>query len=657
MKQSFIIPILILNNLQVIVMTSYGGYVGRIGLLDLGTQTLREYPWTDRDRELYIGGKAAASKILFDNLTGKETPFGEDNLIVISTGPVTGTFSPSSNRFDISTLSPLTGITTSSNCGGNLGLYLKYAGWDALIIRGKCERPTWIELRDDTVSFHDASALWGMTVTQAQNELLRLTGLGANACGTAVIGPAGENLVKYASLVSGERIGGRGGVGAVFGSKLLKGIVASGTHKIPIHDPEKAHEHNKKWMNTLRTHPMSGSALPKMGTAGLTSILQLRSILPTRNFSAGQYEKFDLVSGEALAEEFTVKNSGCTSCPIRCSRRVRAESGELVKGPELEIVGLMGGNIGNDDLGLICRWNTELDELGMDAISAAGTIAWAMEAGEKGLWDNGLAFGKTEGISALLDDIAHRRGIGAELAEGSRALSKKYGGEDFAMQSKGMELPSYEPRRAVGHGLGYAVANRGGCHINGGYMVMLEGLGLHVNPTTTHGKADLCVILQHLLEGLSVTGHCIFTSFAVFPAFIFDKPNGFAVRAINAMLPAMGGAVRLINKCPRMLCFNIPLLPHTYELKYTVGMSMNLGKFLQIGERSYNVERALNAKFGVNADCDKLPKRLTEMAQDPNDPSTRVPLEKLKKTYYRARGWGKDGLPDEKKLRRLGIIE
>ena len=638
-------------------MTRYGGYMGKVLLLDLSTRRTENYVWTDRDREKYIGGKGMASKILYDNLTGKETPFGEDNLIVVTTGPLTGTGAPSSNRFNISSLSPLTGITASSNCGGNFGHYLKKAGLDALVIRGRSESPCWIEVRSGEIVFHDAAALWGLRAGETQRELQKALDAahgGAQRCGMAVIGPAGENRVRYASVISGERAAGRAGIGAVFGSKNLKAITAAGDAVPRIHAPEKTAALRRKWVAYLRSHPITGEQLPKLGTAGLVSSMQVHGLLATRNYARGRFEHFEAVSGEALAEEQTVANSGCLSCPIRCTRRVKLD-GENVKGPELETLGLLGGNIENADLAQLCRWNRELDELGMDTISAAGTLAWAMEANEKGLWDNGLRFGETEKLPQLFDDIAHRRGIGNELAEGSRRLSEKYGGQDFAIQSKGLELAAYEPRRAVGQGLGYAVSNRGGCHINGGYLVVLEGLGLNVNGQTPRGKADLCMVMQDIMEAISLGGQCIFTSYGVLPAFLVRNPNGPVAKAVNALVPFAGPAVRVLNRFPRIACLQLPLLPYTYELNHTVGMKMDIGRFLRCGERSYNVERAVNARFGVSAANDTLPKRLTEVPQDPAYPGMRVPLERMKKTYYRARGWDANGLPGEKKLRSLGI--
>lgn len=638
-------------------MTEYAGYMGKLLLIDLDEGSEREYPWTDKDRELYIGGKAMASKIMYDNFTGREEPFSPENMIIIATGPVTGTFAPSSNRFDISSLSPLTGITASSNCGGDFGFYLKKAGLDGLIIRGRSDRPIWIEIQEDKVSYHEAGELWGMRTGETQAALKKkLTELHGpkGRYGMVSIGPAGENLVRYAAVISGERAAGRAGIGAVFGSKNIKAIVASGNREVKIFNKEKAMEHHKKWTAALKAHPITGSQLPRLGTAGLVSTMQMNGQLATRNFSAGRFEDFEKVSGEALAEEENKGNTGCLSCPIRCSRTVEVD-GKKVKGPELETLGLFGANLCNDNLNLVCRWNHELDELGLDSISCAGTIAWAMEANERGLWDNGLKFGQVDNISRVMEDIAFRRGIGAELAEGSKRLSEKYGGKDFAIQSKGMELSAYEPRRAVGQGLGYAVSNRGGCHLNGGYLVVLEGLGLSIDQQTPKAKADLCMFMQDFMEAISLCGHCLFTSYAVFPGFLISKPNSPMSRLVNSMIPHCGWAVRMLNKFPAMAFMNLPLIPYTYELKYAVGMKMNIGRFLRIGERSYNVERAVNAKFGVSAENDKLPKRLTKVLQDPKDPKSKVPLDRMKATYYKARGWGENGLPGDRKLKGLGI--
>ena len=639
-------------------VSKYSGYMDKVAKFDLTTGKLEDYPWSDTDKEMYIGGKIMANKILYDNLTGKEEAYSEENMIVISTGPLTGTGVPASNRFNISAISPQTGIIASSNCGGNFGYYLKKAGYDALILTGRCAEHSWLEIYNDSFILHNADReeVWGKRITDAQQQLRDVIERDNGCrmkCGIITIGPAGENLVRYAGVFSDERTAGRAGLGSVFGWKNLKAIVAYGNHHTPIHNEKKTVAWNKKWVKYLKEHPGTGGMMPKLGTAGLVTGMQTAGILATRNYAQGQFEDFEKVSGEALAEEYNIVNKGCLSCPIRCARTVKVD-GKQVKGPELEILGLMGGGILNNDLGLINKWNNEMDELGMDTISASSTIAWAMEANEKGIFESGLEFGKTEGITELIEDIAFRRGIGNELAEGTRRLSEKYGGKEFAIHSKGLELAAYEPRRAVGQGLGYAVSNRGGCHLNAGYLVYLEGLGLHMDSQSTKGKAELIMYLQDMLEMISATGQCIFTSYALFPAALLD-PSTSVSKITSSLLTKIGPIVAFLNKHPELLCFPLPVFHHDRGMKYAVGMKMNMGKYMRIGERGYNLERYIDTLFGITAKDDSLPARLTDVPQDPSDDSTRVPLEELKKKYYATRGWTEDGVPTESTLKKLGI--
>ena len=639
------------------MQSKYGGYMGRVLQINLSTGDVTDYPWTDKDRELYIGGKTMAAKILYDTLTGRENAYSEENPLIISTGPLTGTGAPSSSRFNISSLSPQTGFISSSNCGGTFGYHLKRAGIDALIITGRREERTWIEIDNGSVTFHNADDLWGTRVTECQR-LLAEKMSSKRGCdikfGKLCIGPAGENLVRYSAVISDERAAGRTGMGAVLGWKNVKAIAVCGNHDTPLHDPSATKKWCQKWFRYLRNHPLTGNQLPRMGTAGLVSSMQMRGLLATKNYTEGRFEHFDKVNGETLAEEYNIVNKGCLSCPIKCARTVTVE-GEDVKGPELETLGLLGGGILNKDLYHILKWNKELDDLGLDTISASNTLAYAMEANERGLWNNGLKFGDIEGISKIWDDIAYRRGIGNELAEGSKRLSEKYGGKEFAMQSKGLELAAYEPRRAVGQGLGYAVSNRGGCHLNGGYLVILEGLGLNIDAQTPHSKADFTMMFQDLMEMISATGQCLFTSYAFFPGFLITRPNGATATAANKLLPHLGWAIRLMNKFPRVLAFHLPVFHHTKMMQKAVGMPMTFGKYLQTGERGFNLERAVNVRFGVSAAKDSLPKRLTDVPQDPNDPRTRVPLEQMKKIYYQARGWDKSGIPTCRTLKKLKI--
>ena len=627
-------------------MSGLKGYMGKVLKIDLTSRTSGLFPWSDEDRRRTIGGKIMAADILFQHIHPGMKAFDEDNWIVITTGPLTGSGCPNTSRFNISTISPLTGIITSSNCGGNFGLSLKRAGYDACIITGRAQAPTTVHITETAVTFEDASPIWGLCISESQEKLPKDTD-------KLVIGPAGEHKVLYSCVFSGERTSGRGGVGAVFGDKNLKAVTAKGTKTCEIAKPEKLKAFNKKWVKTLKTHPLTGRQLPKLGTAGLIAPMQAHGILATRNFGAGRFDGFEKVSGEELAEKHLVSNAACTTCVIRCARMVKVD-GETVKGPELETLGLLGPNILNDNIEMILRWNRELDELGMDTISAAGSIAFAMELNEKGMWDCGLSFGKNDNISETFRKIAFREGIGDDLANGTKRMSEKFGGQEFAIHAKGMELAAYEPRRAVGQGIGYATANRGGCHLNAGYMVVVEGLGLDVDSLTHHGKAALTIMFQNLMEAISACGSCLFTSYAVFPAFLVEKPNWLVTKAILKIFPYVGPVVNLLNKFTKAVKLNIPLIQHTYALNYVCNFKATMGTALTAGAHGYNTERMANVILGQKAGADALPKRLTDVPQDPSDPRTKVPLDKLKKDYYKARGW-KDGIPEYKTLKRFGV--
>ncbi|MEI6578020.1 MAG: aldehyde ferredoxin oxidoreductase family protein [Eubacteriales bacterium] len=627
-------------------MDKFKGYAGKVLKIDLSNETFENFPWSDADRERTLGGKIMAADILFHHINPDMKAFDEDNWLVVTTGPLSGCGCPSTSRFNISTISPLTNIVTSSNCGGNFGLSLKKAGFDAVIITGKAKKPTTVEITEETVLFHDASELWGLHITPTQEKL-------PPKSGKMVIGPAGENKVLYAAVFSGERTAGRGGVGAVFGDKNLKAVTADGSIKAEVADKEALKETNKKWIEQLRSHPLTGKQMPRLGTAGLISPMQAHKTLATKNFSSGRFDDFEMVSGEELAENYLVKNSGCTTCVIQCTRRVNV-NGKVVKGPELETLGLLGANIMNNSLEMINKWNYELDELGMDTISSAGTIAFAMELNEKGLWDNGLKFGETENLSKIFDDIAYRRGIGDILADGTKRVSEKFGGKEYAINVKGMELAAYEPRGAVGQGLGYATSNRGGCHLNAGYEIVLEGLGLNINPYTPKSKAAIGIFFQNFMESISSAGSCLFTSYVVMPAPVIKKPNSKLAKVVNKGFIAIGPAIALLDKHPAIASMNLPLIMYPYAIKNATGMKMNIGKMLKIGERGYNIERQCNIILGQGPGADTLPKRLTNELQVAGDNRTKVPLDKMLKSYYRIRGW-ENGVPTPLKLKKLGI--
>ena len=629
--------------------TKYGGYCGRVLKIDLTDRSVSDYPVGDEDYRNFLGGKILAARILYDFITKPIDPLGEENVIVISSGPLNGTGCPSSSRFNVSTISPLTGILTSSNCGGSFALSMKRAGYDALIITGKSEEFIYLDVTSDGVKFLSAEHLRGMLTMDTQKAI---GGTGSKI----VIGPAGEHLVRYACAVSDDRAAGRGGIGAVMGSKNLKAVVATGYKKLNIKNPEKLKKIKIKWTKRLTSHPLTGEQLPKLGTAALVASMNQKHILATKNFSSGRFENYRKITGEELAERFLIKNKGCLTCPIKCARVVDLD-GMTVKGPEVEIMGLMGANILNDDLHEIVKWNYEMDELGLDTISCSGTIAFAMELAEKGMWDSGLEFGKKDNISEVLREIAFRSTErGDKLADGSKSLMKLYGGEDFCIQVKGMELSAYEPRGAVGQGLGYSVANRGGCHLNAGYEVVVEGLGLTINPYTKHGKAQIAIMFQNLMEAVSADGSCLFTTYAFFPFFLFSKPNSLLSRIVNGVLPYLGGVLKIVNKYPHLVHVNIPpMLPHPIAINAATGMRLTMGEMMKIGARGFNLERIINTRLGITEKDDKLPKRLTDEEQIPGDKRTKVPQKVLKKDFYKGRGWDENGFVKKSTIRYYGL--
>lgn len=631
--------------------SKYKGYMGKVLDIDLSSGKIGQYEVSDRDRERFIGGRFLTTKILLDELSTGIDPLSPANILAVMTSPLTGTGAPSTSRFDISAKSPQTGGIGHSNSGGNFGIHLKRAGWDGVLIRGKAERPVYIDIVDDAVQILDADAFWGMNTEEAQQAI------GEKKAGKVVIGPAGEHLVKYAVIASQERMHGRSGMGAVMGSKNLKGISARGTQKIAIHDPEGFKATIRKWVDRLKAHPATGDLAPKYGTSGFLKPLSDHHALPTKNFSSGTFKDAQMITGQTLAETRLVKNAGCVSCPIRCARVVNID-GREVKGPEYEILCLLGSNMLINDLDAIIRWNYELDLLGIDAISVGTVMGFAAELNEKGLWNSGVSFGRTDNISEVLRSIAYREGVGNDLAEGVRYLSEKYGGKAFAPHVKGMELAAYEPRGAVGHGLGYATANRGACHLDGGYMIYFEATGpALLDPLHYRSKPGYTILDQNLLAAISAGGNCLFTSWTFLPSILFKIPNSriagwIATRVLTYSWPSVD---LILGLPPALMKFHLPMLPHTRAIRQVTGMDMDFGMFFQMGARGYTLERLYNLREGFSAGDDKLPARFTDEEQIPGNKKTRVPLDKMMPKYYRLRGWDRQGVPTAKTLHNLDL--
>ncbi len=624
------------------------GYAGRIAHIDLTRGQTGEYHLSEADKAAHVGGKVLAAKIIHDAFTERVEAYSEENLIVVTTSPLNGSGLPCSSRFNVSTISPLTGLLTSSNCGGPFGLHLKRAGFDGLVIAGRSETPVYLDIEDGEIAIKDAADLWGLTTSKAQARLSA-----GKKRGTLSIGPAGENLVRFAAVMSDERALGRGGIGAVFGHKSLKGMVASGTKKVDIADRKRLKKLSKWWVENLQSHELTGRQLPTYGTGGLLSAMHFKGLLATKNHARGSFAGFDRISGEALRDNHLESNKGCLTCPIRCERRIEHE-GRIIKGPELETLTLLGANLENDSLPVVNAMNHLADETGMDTISLGATLAFAMELAEKGLWDIDLAFGKTENLLETVKRIAYREGEGDQLAEGVRRLAAMKGGGDFAMHVKGMELAAYEPRNAHGMGLGYATASRGGCHLNAGYLVILEGLGFQVEGTKKKGKAAFTVMLQDVMEAVSAAGICLFTTYTMLPSFITKKPSGRRSRFTNRILPGLGPVISFVNRHKGLLPLKMKsVLPYPDALSLVTGERMTIGRFMRMGERGFNLERLVNLRQGLTMDADTLPQRhLVSHWQEGKDP---VDLVAMRNDYYRIRGWDDTGKPKQKTLKKLGM--
>jgi aldehyde:ferredoxin oxidoreductase len=630
----------------------YAGYAGRILDVDLGARTSRLYPVPDATFEQFLGGKALAARILWDEIEPGIDPLSPRNVMVFTTGPLTGSGAPAASRFNCSSKNVLTGGIISSNCGGDFGLYLKRAGYDGLIVRGRADIPTWLEIDETSVRFLDARHLWGLDVEETQAELPKKVG-------HVVIGPAGENLVRYAAILSGERVLGRGGVGAIMGSKNLKVITASGARRMRFHDAKAFGKSVEKWVGTLQKHSITGRQLPRYGTAAMVTGTNATNTLPTHNFQRGNWAHAHEIGGDVMAERDLVMNDGCTSCPIKCGRMVN-HAGRHMKGPEFETVGMFGSNIENRELPRIYDWNRLCDLLGMDTISLGSTLASAMELGERGLMpDLPVAFGDHAAMDQLLHDIAWRRGIGDVLAEGAMRMAQRYGAPEVAMHSKGMEFAAYEPRGAVGHGLGYATSNRGGCHINGGYLIFFEALGpVNIDPLTPLAKPALAIFQQNTFEAVAAAGGCIFPTYAILP----DMPawlgnaHGRGSRIMGEVLKMsrriLGGQGRM---SPTSLGFHLPLIPHTKSIETLTGMKLRLGSFTAVGERGFTLERMFNLREGLTAEDDSLPKRLTDEPQRKDRPDSVVPLKEMLPVYYEVRDWDGNGVPRQRLLQKLDM--
>ena len=584
----------------------------------------------------YIGSKGLGLKLIFDRLKPGTDPLDEENWIAFMPGVFMGTNAPCSGRWSAITKSPLTGIMFSTSCGGPFGMSLRTSGWDGLILTGKAPEFSYLYIDSKGAELRDAKSWKGKTTFDAHEDLAKMGG-------AIVIGPAGENMVRFANALSGHRFLGRGGIGAVMGAKNLKAVVAKGGEfKITPADKTAFEKHRKLATLQINNNKTTSEAYRKMGTRANVKPCNEANILPVNNFSDGSHPNAHAISGENYTSQFAPKHHTCKPCSILCGQKGNFD-GTPMAVPEYETVGLIGSNLGIFDPVAVAKLGHLCGELGMDTISAGGTIGWAIEATQKGLLKSNLEFENPEVVKQAINDIAYGIGLGKELALGSRAVSQKYGGAYFAIQTKGMELPAYDPRGSFGQALSYAVANRGGCHLSA-YLIAQEIFFKLLNPLQSSGKASYVKFLQNIKEVIDSLHTCTFTQFAYLlePALVKNTPKPVLALLMQFVHPI---AIRLID-------FSL----YTKMWTTITGIPITNDEMLKAGERIYVLERYMNTREGVSSKDDTLPEKLLKEFRKSDTRKKAIPLELMVRQFYRLRGFDSNGIPTTKTLKRLHII-
>ena len=597
-----------------------GGYVGKVLRVNLSTEKIAVEDLNLDWARKYIGGRGLATKYYIETTKNpKIDPLDEKNALIFATGPLTGTPAPSASRYMVVTKGFLNGAIASSNSGGFFGPELKFAGFDMVIIEGKAKSPKYLYINNGKAEIRDAKHLWGKD-THETTDMLK-NELKDEKLEVACIGPAGENLVRFAAVINDKhRAAGRTGVGAVMGSKKLKAIAVRGSGKVTIAKKDEFTNILKDKLKKIKENPVTSQGLPTYGTAVLVNIINSQGLYPTKNFQYGQWEHANELSGESMAEKYLIKNKACFACPIACGRVTKLDNLDS-EGPEYESLWSMSANLDISNFEKIIEANDYCDKYGIDTISYGGTLAAAMELYEKGLINKKeldgieLKWGNSDALVKFPELIAHRTGFGNKLAEGSYRLAESYGHPEISMTAKGQELPAYDPRGAYGHALEYATSNRGGCHVRG-YMISPEILGIpeKLDPLKVEGKGAYTKMFQDLTAVIDSSGLCLFTSFALGADDYKDLLN------------------------------------------VVTGFDYSVEEMMLAGERIWNLERVYDLQAGFSGKDDTLPPRLLKepMPYGPNKGSV-VPLDKLLKEYYMARGWDEKGVPSQEKLKSLQL--
>jgi len=528
----------------------------------------------------------------------------------------------------------LTNAITTSNSGGHWAPELKAAGYDMIIVQGRASVPTYLWIHDGDVQLRSAEHLWGKGVWETEETLRAQTGV-PDAI-VASIGPAGENLVRYAAILNDlHRAAGRSGVGAVMGSKLLKAIAVRGTGGVRLARPRDFMTASWQMKAKLKDSAVTAEGLPTYGTESLMNVINEHGALPTRNHRETVFAQAEEIGGETVTETRLVANKACFACTIACGRvtTLPGESADKFsvstsprnwniagEGPEYENAWAMGADCGIADLDAIIKTGWLCNDLGLDPITYGATLAAAMELYETGRLDETTAgmplpFGSAEALVAMAEKTARREGFGDLMAEGSQRLTARFGKPEFFMGVRGQEFPAYDARAVQGMGLGYATSNRGACHLKA-YTVSPEILGIpqKMDPHTAEGKADIARIFQDITSAVDATGLCLFLTFGV---------------GLEDMLP---------------------------QLVAATGVDYDIDSLTRAGERIWNLERLWNQRAGVGNTADVLPKRLTE-EPIPSGPAKGLvsKLDQMLPEYYEKRGSTEDGLVSNEKRRELGL--
>lgn len=588
------------------------GWAGKILDINLTDGSIETLPLDMEMARLFLGGRGLGARLLWDLVGPEVAPLSPENALIFTTGPITASASQTSNRFNVSTKSPLTDTILHSNSGGWWGMQFKRTGHDALIVRGKAEKPVMIEITPEGVEIKDAGHLWGKNVFETTEAL----GQNRNKRNVLCIGVAGENQVRFSAIMNDkERALARGGGGAVMGSKNLKAIVVEGKDKNKPVDQDQFKFMLYETGKLIKASPLTSQALPEFGTAVVMNVVNEIGALPTRNFQQSQFEHADKISGEEITDTILVKNQACWSCPITCTRITQTKSGKEGEGPEFESAWAFGAQCGIDDLDAITEANYLCNDLGIDTISMGNTIGCAMELAEKGLLEGELGFGQADKLLALIEDTAYRRSVGAEMAEGSYRMAEKHGAPELSMSVKKLEMPAYDPRGMQGQGLVFATGNRGACHETGN-MLGPEVLALPrlIDRFATQGKAGIVSVHQNSAAVIDSLLYCKFANMAV--------AEEFFARTLTAI----------------------------------TGEHFTADDLMVVGERVWTLERLYNLREGFTMADDTLPGRLLNepVAEGPSEGFT-VKLAPMLEEYYAFRGWDKTGIPKPEKLKELNL--